>query len=257
MHSILLVLALICFVSIGVTANQSENQVISHVTSNPTDIVSQLLLNKQSEVLTDKLIVFDGQSYPCHSAFLSSFSSVLKQKLLDDGSEVNFSERDSIIPNADLLFQIFDYCYGQPFELTLNNMGSVLTLCSTLELPSLADPLHKISSEGFSKPVSLQLKPQDVVQQLYSSVQPDVVIAYKKKSFSVSSLTLISVSEYFKNLFHLNFSHSEEKAFTYDQEFAEVTVSNFEIFFDYFHGKSFALDVNNVVDFYQLSVFFK
>ncbi|KAL0241347.1 hypothetical protein GEMRC1_006582 [Eukaryota sp. GEM-RC1] len=77
-----------------------------------------------------------------------------------DRFEVNFPQLASFIPNADLLFQRLDYCYGQPFELTLNIMGSVLTLCSPLELPSLADPLHKIISKVFSKPVSLQLPPR-------------------------------------------------------------------------------------------------
>ncbi|KAL0242991.1 hypothetical protein GEMRC1_005554 [Eukaryota sp. GEM-RC1] len=259
MHLFLLFIGLICSVSSNVADIESETPSIPHVTitSDPTDIVSQLLLNKRSQVLTDKLIVFHDHNYPCHSAFLSSFSSVLREKLLEADSEVNFPERDSIIPNAALLFQILDYCYGEPFELTLNNMGIVLTLCSSLQLPSLANPIHKIISEGFSKPVSLQLKPAEVVQQLYSSVQRDVVMNYKEKSFAISSLTLISVSEYFKNLLPLNFSHSEEMIFAYDQEFPDVSAPNFEIFVNYFHGKSFVLDVDNVIDFYQLTVFFQ
>ncbi|KAL0243209.1 hypothetical protein GEMRC1_005770 [Eukaryota sp. GEM-RC1] len=258
-HLFLLYITFLCFVSANVADIESETPSIPlvTVTSDPTDIVSQLLLNKRSEVLTDKLIVVHGESYPCHSSFLSSFSSVLREKLLEADSEVNFPERDSIIPNAALLFQILDYCYGEPLYLTIENMGNVLTLCSSLQLPSLADPIHKLVSEGFAKSCNLQLKPAEVVQQLYSSVKRDVVITYKENSVNISSLTLISVSEYFKNLLPLNFSHSEETIFAYDQEFPDVSAPNFEIFVNYFHGKSFFLDVDNVIDFYQLSVFFK
>ncbi|KAL0251481.1 hypothetical protein GEMRC1_000694 [Eukaryota sp. GEM-RC1] len=118
------------------------------VLSDPIEIVFQLFLNKQNEFLTDSCIVMHGQSYPCHSSFLSSFSPVLKEKLLSSDPEVNFPQLESIVPDADLFFQILDYCYGQPFQLTFDNVGFVLTLCSALRLSALVDAIHQVMSEG-------------------------------------------------------------------------------------------------------------
>ncbi|KAL0245230.1 hypothetical protein GEMRC1_009309 [Eukaryota sp. GEM-RC1] len=229
---------------------------LSRVTFNPIVIVSQLFLNKQKEFLTDKTIVFHGQSYHCHSSFLSSFSPVLKEKLLGSDPEVHFPQLESIVPNADLFFQILDYCYGQPFHLTLKNIGVVLTLCSSLQLSSLSDPIHKVISKGFSTSRDLRLKSEEVLQTIKSSVQRDVMLSYKGKSLTISSLVLICSSEYFKNMFCSNFADSNERKFSYSDEFTGVSVSNFETFFKSFLGESFDLDVNNVIDFYQLSTYF-
>ncbi|KAL0251456.1 hypothetical protein GEMRC1_000669 [Eukaryota sp. GEM-RC1] len=226
------------------------------VLSDPNDIVSQLYNNKQKEFLTDKVIVFHGQSYPCHSSFISSFSPVLKEKLLSSDPEVNFPQLESIVRDADLFFQILDYCYGQPFQLTLKNVGFVLTLCSALQLSSLSDSIHNVVSEGFSKSRVFQLKSEEVLQTIKSSVQRDVMLSYKDTSLSISSLVLICSSEYFKNLLCLSFADSNERKFSYSEEFSGVSNSNFETFFKYFLGESFSLDLKNVVDFYQLSVYF-
>ncbi|KAL0251199.1 hypothetical protein GEMRC1_000412 [Eukaryota sp. GEM-RC1] len=113
-----------------------------------SDIVSQLFHSRQHQLLTDKVIVFHGQSYPCHSSFLSSFSPVLKEKLLSSDPEVNFPHLGSLVPDADLFFQILDYCYGQLFQLTFDNVGFVLTLCSALRLSALVDAIHQVMSEG-------------------------------------------------------------------------------------------------------------
>ncbi|KAL0250945.1 hypothetical protein GEMRC1_000159 [Eukaryota sp. GEM-RC1] len=226
------------------------------VLSDPIEIVFQLFLNKQNEFLTDSCIVMHGQSYPCHSSFLSSFSPVLKEKLLSSDHEVNFPQLESIVPDAGLFFQILDYCYGQPFQLTLKNMGLVLTLCSALQLSSLSDSIHKVVSEGFSKSRHLQLKSEEALQTIKSSVERDVMLSYKDKSLSISSLVLICSSEYFKNMFCMNFADSNVRKFSYSEEFTGVSNSNFETFFKYFLGESFNLDLNNVVDFYQLSTYF-
>ncbi|KAL0251201.1 hypothetical protein GEMRC1_000414 [Eukaryota sp. GEM-RC1] len=229
-----------------------------HITvpSNSVNIVSQLFLNKQKEFLTDKFIVFHGQSYPCHSSFLSSFSSVFKEKLLSSDHEVNFPELQSIVPDADLFFQILDYCYGQPLELTFDNMANVLSICSVLDLSSLKDSIHNVMSERSSKPRCLQLKSEEVLHTIQSSVQRDVMLSYTTKSLTISSLVLICSSEYFKNLFCFNLSGSDGRIFSYNGEIYRVSHSNFESFFNFFLGESISLNINNVVDFYQLSEFF-
>ncbi|KAL0251175.1 hypothetical protein GEMRC1_000388 [Eukaryota sp. GEM-RC1] len=217
------------------------------VTPNPNDI----------EFLTDKSIVFHGESYPCHSSFLSSFSPVLKEKLLSSDHEVNFPQLESIVPDADLFFQILDYCYGQPFQLTLQNLASVLSVASSLQLSSFVDAIYKIISEGFSKPRHLQLKSEEVLQTIKSRVERDVMVSYKGKSLTISSLVLICSSEYFKNLFCLNFADSNDRKFSYIEQFSDVSGSNFETFFNFLLGETITLDVNNVVDFYQLAVYFQ
>ncbi|KAL0251733.1 hypothetical protein GEMRC1_000945 [Eukaryota sp. GEM-RC1] len=227
------------------------------VISNSVDIVSQLYHNKQQEFLTDVHIVFHCQSYPCHSSFLSSFSPILKEKLLSSDPEVNLPQLESLVPDADLFFQILDYCYGQPFQLTLGSIGFVLTLCSALQLSSLIDPIHRVMSEGFSKSRHLQLKSEEVLQTIKSSVQRDVMISYMDQSLTICSLVLICCSEYFKNIFCSNYADSKERNFSYSAEFYGVPGSSFQTFFKYFLGESFNLDVNNVVDFYQLAVYFK
>ncbi|KAL0252042.1 hypothetical protein GEMRC1_001254 [Eukaryota sp. GEM-RC1] len=237
-------------------ASRSTSCKHSEVPSNSADIVSQLFLNKQKQFLTDKAIVFHGQSYPCHSSFLSSFSPVFKEKLLSSDPEVNFPQLEFIVPDADLVFQILDYCYGQPFQLTFDNMTNVLSLCSALDLSSLSDSIHNIMSKGFSKSRHLQLKSDDVLQTIKSTVQRDVMISYNDKSLTISSLVLICSSEFFKNLFCLNFADSNDRKFSFKDQFSGVSYSNFEIFFNYFIGESFNLDINNVIDFYQLSVYF-
>ncbi|KAL0250833.1 hypothetical protein GEMRC1_000047 [Eukaryota sp. GEM-RC1] len=226
------------------------------VLSDPNEIVSQLFLNKQKQFLTDKVIVFHGQSYPCHSSFLSSFSPVLKEKLLSSDPEVNFPQLESIVPDSHLFFQILDYCYGQPFQLTLKNMGFVLTLCSFLQLNSLSNSIHKVVSDGFSTSRHFQLKSEEVLQTIKSSVERDVMLSYKGRSLTISSLVLICSSEYFKNLFCLNFADSNVRRFSYNEEFTGVSNSNFETFLKYFLGEPFSLDLSNVCDFYQLSTYF-
>ncbi|KAL0236148.1 hypothetical protein GEMRC1_002730 [Eukaryota sp. GEM-RC1] len=221
------------------------------------EFVSQFSINKQREYLTDSVIVFHEQHYPCHSAFLSSYSSILKDHFLSSGSEVFFSQLEFVVPDADLFFQILDYLYGQPLTLTLQNMGIVLTICSSLQLSSLANTIHTVVSQGFSKPRTLQLKSQEVLQTIRSSVQRDVVLTYKDTSLTINSLSLICSSEYFKNLFCLNFADSKNRKFSFDEEFPDVSPSNFETFFNYIQGEAFSLDVNNVVDFYQLAVYFQ
>ncbi|KAL0251177.1 hypothetical protein GEMRC1_000390 [Eukaryota sp. GEM-RC1] len=210
------------------------------VTTIPNDI----------EFLTDKVIVFHGQSYPCHSSFLSSFSP-------SSDHEVNFPQLESILPDADLFFQILDYCYGQPFQLTLQNLANVLSVGSSLQLSSLVDAIYKIISEGFSKPRFLRMKSKEVLQIIKSSVHRDVLISYKSKSLTISSLVLICSSEYFKNLFCLNFADSNDRKFSYMEQFSDVCESNFEIFFNYLLGETISLAVNNVVDFFQLAVYFQ
>ncbi|KAL0252172.1 hypothetical protein GEMRC1_001384 [Eukaryota sp. GEM-RC1] len=227
------------------------------LSSNSVDIVSQLYYNKQKEFLTDKVIVFHGQSYPCHSSFLSSFSPVLKEKLLSSDPEVSFPQLEFIVPDANIFFDILDYFYGQSFQLTFGIIGAVLAICSALDLSSLNESIQKALSEGFSKSCHLQLKSEEVLQTIRSSVERDVMLSYKNKSLTISSLMLICSSEYFKNLFCQSFADSNERKFTYSEEFSGVSGLNFEIFFKYFLGEAINLDFNNVVDFYQLSVYFQ
>ncbi|KAL0251821.1 hypothetical protein GEMRC1_001033 [Eukaryota sp. GEM-RC1] len=221
-----------------------------------TVIVSQLFHSMQNEYLTDALIVFHGQSYPCHSSFLSSFSPVLKEKLLSSDHEVNFPLLESILPDADLFFQILDYCYGQPLELTLDNVGFALTLATLLQISTLASDIRRVISQGLPQSRQVQLKSEEVLQTIRSKVQRDVMLSYKGKSLTMSSLVLICSCEYFKKIFCLGFSDSRERNFSYSEEFNGVSATNFEAFFNCFLGESPKLNINNVVDFYQLSVYF-
>ncbi|KAL0238222.1 hypothetical protein GEMRC1_012695 [Eukaryota sp. GEM-RC1] len=227
------------------------------VTTNSNDIVSQLYQNKQKQFLTDKSLVFHGQSYPCHSSFLSSFSPVLKEKLLSSDHEVNFPQLESIVPDPDLFFQILDYCYGQPFQLTLQNLANVLSVASSLQLSSLVDAIYKIISGGFSKPTHLQLKSEEVLHTIKTSVERDVMLSYKSKSLTISSLVLICCSEYFKYLFCLNFADSNERKFSYVEQFSGVSQSNFETFFNYLLVKQLVLMSTMSLIFYQLAVYFQ
>ncbi|KAL0250880.1 hypothetical protein GEMRC1_000094 [Eukaryota sp. GEM-RC1] len=171
------------------------------VLSDPVNIVSQFYNNKQKEFLTDSVIVFHGQSYPFQ---------FWKEKLLSSDPEVNFPQLEFIVPDANIFFEILDYFYGQPLHITFDNIGSVLALCSALQLSSLKDPIQKVMSEGFSKSRRLQLKSEEVLQIIKSGVQRDVLLSYKDKSLTISSLVLISCSEYFKNLFCTLNQHNQE-----------------------------------------------
>ncbi|KAL0242996.1 hypothetical protein GEMRC1_005559 [Eukaryota sp. GEM-RC1] len=242
------------------TTSFSENPLNLHhinVDSNSCDIVSQLFYNKQNQLLTDSLVFFHGQAYPCRSDVISSFSLVLKEKLLNSYHEVHFSQLESITSDADIFFRILDYCYGQPFELTLDNFTIIITISSLLEVTSLTQSIGKIISQGLSESRRLQMKSEEVLQTIRSNVQQDVLLSFKDKSLTISSLMLICSSEYFKNLFCSNFADSNERNFSYGEEFTGVSVSNFESFFKYIVGESFDLGMCNVVDFYQLAVYFK
>ncbi|KAL0243144.1 hypothetical protein GEMRC1_005705 [Eukaryota sp. GEM-RC1] len=156
----------------------------------PTLLCDRFLQCQQEELLTDSVIVFHGKRFSCHSSYLASFSKVLRTKFNTSSTEVVFPELEASVSDPDHFFQVFQYFYGHPMHLTVQNVGHVLSLCSSLQLElfsqSILETMTKWSDR--SKPFQLQLDSNEIVTRMCSTLQRDVVLTYLDDEIVISSI---------------------------------------------------------------------
>ncbi|KAL0242886.1 hypothetical protein GEMRC1_005449 [Eukaryota sp. GEM-RC1] len=184
----------------------------------------------------------------------------LQTKFNTSSTEVVFPELEASVSDPDYFFQVFQYFYGHPLHLTVQNVGIVLSLCSSLQLELLSQSIHETMKTGLdlSKPFQLQLDSNEIVTIMSSNLQRDVVLTYlDEEEVVISSICLICCSNTFKHQFCSNFADHSLRKFSYHDEFVGVTGEEFQSFFGSFTGKSIILNSDNVVSFYQLAVYFQ
>ncbi|KAL0242526.1 hypothetical protein GEMRC1_005089 [Eukaryota sp. GEM-RC1] len=224
-----------------------------------TLLQDRLLQCQEEELLTDSVIVFHGERFSCHSYYLASFSPFLRTKFSTSSTEVVFTELEASVSDANLFFQLFQYFYGHPLQLTVQNVDRVLSLCSSLQLELLSQSIHEKMKTGLdlSKPFQLQLDSNEIVTRMSSNFQRDIVLIYLDEEVVISSICLICCSKIFKDQFCSNFADHSLRKFSYHDEFIGVTGDEFQSFFDSFTGKAIILNSDNVVSFHQLAVYFQ
>ncbi|KAL0242666.1 hypothetical protein GEMRC1_005229 [Eukaryota sp. GEM-RC1] len=198
----------------------------------PTLLQDRLLQCQQEDLLTDSVIVFHSERFSCHSSYLASFSKVLRTKFNTSSTDVVFPELEASVSDANLFFQVFRYFYGHPMHLTVQNVGHVLSLCSSLQLELLSQSiLEKMTKwTDRSKPLQLQLDSNEIVTRMSSNFQRDVVLTYLDEEVVISSIFLICCSTSFKYQFCSNFDDHSLRKFSYHDEFIGVTGEEFQSF---------------------------
>ncbi|KAL0251882.1 hypothetical protein GEMRC1_001094 [Eukaryota sp. GEM-RC1] len=101
---------------------------------------------------------------------------------------------------------------------------------------------------------STQISPTSLcIKLLETSLKHDFVSSFKDLQIPCHSVVLVQFSEFFHNLFTLNFSDDQE---TQDFSSLNVSASSFRSFFSYLYAQPVEIALDNLYEFYVLSRYF-
>ncbi|KAL0246678.1 hypothetical protein GEMRC1_007889 [Eukaryota sp. GEM-RC1] len=218
---------------------------------------SQLYSFQERNLLTDAVIVYDGIHFHCHSSIISAFSPVLKEKLLQSSTiEISLY---SFLTDPELFISILKSFYGQPLPVTTQSAPILSLIASLLQFQELSEFVIDRMTKGFGNydTNNFKLDPKVLFSKFLECCSRDVRVTYKNSDIMMNSLILALFSRTYSTSFTCNFADSAVRNFKYLDEFPGVTGNNLQLFFDLFHCKSIKLNISNVLDFFQLSVYFQ
>ncbi|KAL0249299.1 hypothetical protein GEMRC1_004532 [Eukaryota sp. GEM-RC1] len=202
----------------------------------------QAPLFSEKNLLTDTAILYDDLPFHCHSFVVSSFSSYLKEQLFRSSS-VEFPSLP-FLSDPDLFFMVLSTLYGQPLPVTSQSF-SILSIIASI--PQFQE-LTKFVTERISKGLDnfddnkFQLRPDVLASKIVESCVSDVRVSYKNTDITLNS---VFVSHHFFTSFTSEFADSNIRKFEYSTEFPGVA------------DESIEFNISNILDFFQLSVYFQ
>ncbi|XP_030055903.1 kelch-like protein 35 [Microcaecilia unicolor] len=122
-------------------------------------ILQTLSLYRRSGILTDVVLLIDGQEFPCHRAMLSANSAYFRAMFggsLKEGHQEVVSIQKISAPSMTLLL---DYMYGGNLVIEEENVEGILEACDLLQISRLRDAcitfledqLHPYNCVGMKK----------------------------------------------------------------------------------------------------------
>ncbi|KAL0246940.1 hypothetical protein GEMRC1_008146 [Eukaryota sp. GEM-RC1] len=214
---------------------------------------------QQENILTDTIIIYDGDSFHCHSFIISTFSSYLKQKLLQSSTSTIELANCCLLSDSDLVFSVLKTFYGQCLHVTAQSLPQLSAVASLLDFQELSEFVTERMTHGLKNfdDSSFVLDLNVVASRCISSCFHDVRVSYKNTPVKTNSVILAVFSRTFYTSFICDFADKETRNFHYSGEFPGVSENIFRLFFELFHCKSIKLNISNVLDYFQLSSYFQ
>ncbi|KAL0239360.1 hypothetical protein GEMRC1_009468 [Eukaryota sp. GEM-RC1] len=113
----------------------------------PSDCFCNNLYSLQRDnLLTDTVITYDGNSFPCHSFVVSAFSPVLKVNGLES-TTIEFPLLP-FLTDSDVFFSVLSTLYGQSLTVTPENLTSISVIASLLQFQELSQFVTERMTKG-------------------------------------------------------------------------------------------------------------
>ncbi|KAL0229295.1 hypothetical protein GEMRC1_013914 [Eukaryota sp. GEM-RC1] len=222
-----------------------------------TSFCNKLHSFQKENLLTDIVIHYDDVPFHCHSFVVSSFSSDLRAKVFKSSS-IEFPPLP-FLSDPDLFFLVLSTFYGESLPITTKSAPILSLIASLLEFHELSDFVNDRMTKGLGNVDDniFKIDTDVVVTKFVGSCSRDVRVSYQNTDIGMNSVILSLFSQFFFNSFTCKFADSDVKTFEYAEEFPGVSEEAFSLFFDLCHCKSIEFSISNVLDFFQLSVYFQ
>ncbi|KAL0225335.1 hypothetical protein RCL1_003247 [Eukaryota sp. TZLM3-RCL] len=216
------------------------------------DLTKYLSLAQKEAILSDVVISFKGDEFPCHKAILDKMS--IRYSTIHESLNSSFVVDDDLDASSEDLFSVICAFYGQPLHITPSNAISLAFLSKSFGFDALYT--HCKSYVGGASQEPFQIPTKHIMEKLFNDNLKDFQLIFHDQSLHIHKFLFAAISPYFRAKFSRNWQESEENTTDFTK-LLQVSPSSFINFFTSFYTGKLEVNLENAFDFSHLAWYFQ